>query len=141
MVHHRRPQAVGRTGNHAKHQSQQGGAQRHHKRAADRRRRAAQQAAQDVATEIVGTEKERHFAVPRPGRRQQLVAEKLLVDAVRSEPAAENAQQRQRRTAVQADHGGRIAVEFSPYGAQRTRRALLQIDAIVGHTIPYVSVG
>ena len=101
MVHHRRPRAVGRTGNHAKHQSQQGGAQR-----LQTRRRpsapAAQQAAQDVATEIVGTEKERHFAVPRPGRRQQLVAEKLLVDAVRDEPAAENAQQRQRRTAVQA---------------------------------------
>ena len=66
MVHHRRPQAVSGPGNHAEHQPQQGGAERYHKCAADRWRRTAQQAAQDIATEIVSTEKERHFAVPRP---------------------------------------------------------------------------
>ena len=34
-----------------------------------------------------------------------------------------------------------IGLYVTPYGAQRAGRTLFQINAIVGHTIPYVSVG
>jgi hypothetical protein len=82
MVHHRRAQAVGRSGNHAQHQAKQRGAEGDDKSAADGRRRAAQQPAQHIAAQVIGPEEEGDFAIARPRRRQQLVAEELLVDAV-----------------------------------------------------------
>ena len=141
MVHHRRAQAVGRSGNHAQHQTKQRGAEGDDKSAADGGRRAAQQSAQHIAAEVIGSQKEGDFAIARPRRRQQLVAEELLVDAVGGEPAAEDAEQQQARAAVQTDHRRGVAIELTPYGAQRAGRTLFQINAIVGHTIPYVSVG
>lgn len=121
--------------------AKQRGAEGDDKSAADGRRRAAQQPAEHIAPQVIGPEEERDFAIARPRWRQQLVAEELLVDAVGGEPAAEDAEQQQPCAAVQADHRRGVAIEFTPYGAQRAGRTLFQINAIVGHTIPYVSVG
>lgn len=73
---------MGRSGNHTQHQTKQRGAEGDDKSAADGGRRAAQQSAQHIAAEVIGSQKEGDFAIARPRRRQQLVAEELLVDAV-----------------------------------------------------------
>ncbi len=61
------------------HQTKQRGAEGDDKSAADGGRRAAQQSAQHIAAEVIGSQKEGDFAIARPRRRQQLVAEELLV--------------------------------------------------------------
>lgn len=55
----------------------------------------------------------------------------------RGEPAAEDAEQQQARAAVQTDHRRGVAIELTPYGAQRAGRTLFQINAIVGHMNPF----
>ena len=141
MVHHCRAQAVSRPGNHAQHQAKQRRAEGDDKSATDGWRRAAQQPAQHIAAQVIGPQEEGDFAIARPGRRQQLIAKELLIDTIGGEPAAEDAEQQQARAAVQADHRRGVTIEFTPYGAQRAGRTLFQINAIVGHTIPYVSAG
>ena len=101
-------QAVGRTWQSAKHQSRQGGAHVTLKRAADRRRRAAHRR--------LRTSRPRSSERTNSRYRDQDGGSSCCRETAgrcrMSEPAAETHRQRQRRTAVQADHGGRIAVEF-----------------------------
>jgi hypothetical protein len=117
------------------------GRERHHKRAAHRRGRTAQQAAQHVTSEVVRSQEERDLSVARPGRRQQLIAKELLVNAVRRKPGAKDTEQHQTGAAIKADHRRGITIEFTPHGTQHTGRALFTVYVIVGHTIPYASTG
>ena len=100
MVKDRRAQPVSDAGEYAEDHPAERRGQRHRQRRAEGGGSAGQQPAEDVAPEIVGAEKERHVAVARPGRRQQLIAEELLIQRVGRQQATEQRQQQQGDHAV-----------------------------------------
>ncbi len=118
MVHHCRAQAVGRSGNHAQHQTKQRGAEGDDK--------APPTVGAAPLSSRLSTSRPRS-SVPRKKETSPCATTTAATAGSRGtagrcrrgEPAAENAEQQQARAAVQTDHRRGVAIELTPYGAQR----------------------